>query len=292
MTKTIIILVLTLTFFNVSAQNEEYPYPSLSPKGNISQTVGNTIIAIEYERPSVRKRQIFGYLVPWNKVWRTGAGHCTKISFDKSVIVGGQRVEAGNYSLFTIPNPKEWIIILNRDTSLYGSYDYDNKKDVARFVAIPNESNRFYETLNFDIDILLNNSRIFISWENVQVSFDVQTSTDREIEELIRTELLTKKSRESDMYAGAAEYLFYRGENLSDAIKLADFALELDKNNGWARNLKIRIYERLKLFDDALFEINQFTQNVQSRNYDNQKEKENTLRQLKSDYERIHEQMK
>lgn len=68
----------------------DYPYPSLSPLGKISQQVGNTVIDIEYERPSARKRKIFGELVPWNKVWRTGAGYCTKIWFDKPVIVEGQ----------------------------------------------------------------------------------------------------------------------------------------------------------------------------------------------------------
>ena len=127
-----------LMILNVSAQDREYPYPSLSPKGTISQTVGNTLITIEYERPSVRKRQIFGGLVPWNNVWRTGAGSCTKISFDKSVVVEGQRIEAGNYSLLTIPNQKKWIIILNKDTSLWGSYNYDSKKDFTsvRYDAI------------------------------------------------------------------------------------------------------------------------------------------------------------
>ena len=290
MIRTIITFVLTLIVYNTSAQDEEYPYPSLSPKGNISQTVGNTIIAIEYERPSVRKRQIFGDLVPWNKVWRTGAGHCTKISFDKSVLIGGQKIEAGNYSLFTIPNPKEWIIILNRDTSLFGSYDYDYEKDVARFTAVPYESNRFYETLNFEIEILPNDARIFISWANVQVNFDVETTTDSEIEMLIRTQLLTKKNKDSRIYAGAAEYLLYQGNNYSDALKLADYAIELDKN-GWARGLKIKIYEKLKLYDDALQEINEYIQNAPSMNYD-EKQMENILRELKSDYERISKLMK
>ncbi|MCB0649080.1 MAG: DUF2911 domain-containing protein [Saprospiraceae bacterium] len=78
-------------------------FPSLSPKGNISQVVGNTRIEIEYIRPSVRKRQIFGDLIPWDKVWRTGAGSCTKISLNEPVKIGGQKVQAGKYALLTIP---------------------------------------------------------------------------------------------------------------------------------------------------------------------------------------------
>ncbi|MET2985142.1 DUF2911 domain-containing protein [Aureibaculum conchae] len=292
MKKTIFTFILIIIFFYVNAQDSDYPYPSLSPNGTISQTVGNTVITIDYERPSVRKRQIFGHLVPWNKVWRTGAGKCTRISFDKSVIVGGQKIEAGSYSLFTIPNQKEWTIILNSDTSLYGSYDYDAKKDVARFIVIPNESDRFYEALNFDIEILPNDAKIFFSWANIQFSFDVKTTTDSEIEELIETDLLTKKSKDSRIYAGASEYLLFQDRNFSDALKLAGFAIELDKNNGWARSLRIKIYEKLKLYDEALAEVDIFIKHIQSRKYDNEKEKENIMRELRSDHVRISNLMK
>jgi hypothetical protein len=90
----ILVLSLLLVSSQINGQEIDFPYPSFSPKGNISQTVGNTLIEVEYERPSVRKRQVFGRLVPWNKVWRTGAGNCTKIKFDKDLKIGGQKVSA------------------------------------------------------------------------------------------------------------------------------------------------------------------------------------------------------
>ena len=286
-TKSIFTLILILISFEGYSQTKEYPYPSLSPKGIITQTIGNTIVEIEYERPSVRKRKVFGGIVPWNKVWRTGAGHCTKISFNKNVIVGGQNIEAGKYSLFTIPNENEWIIIINKDTTLYGSYDYDFKKDVARFVTIPRTSNRFYETLNFDIEIIPNNGEIYISWANIQVSFDVKTTTDEELDKRISNELLTRKNKVSKIYAGASEYLFYKGDNLENALKLADIAIELDRNNGWARNLKVKLYEKLKLYDNAIDEVNLAIENEELREYKDKTEKENELNQLKKDLERI-----
>ena len=279
--------MLVLLTFNIKAQDSEYPYPSLSPKGNIYQVVGNTTIKIEYERPSVRKRRIFGELVPWGKVWRTGAGSCTKISFDKDVKVGGQKIEAGKYSLFTIPNIQEWIIILNKDTTLYGSYNYDYKKDFARFVTIPVESSRFYETLNFDIEILPNNAKVYLSWAKVQVSFDVETTTDSEIEKLIEEELLTKKNNDSNIYAGAAEYLFFQGDNLMDAITLAEVAIEINENNGWARSLKVKIYEKLKLYDKALNEIDAYKKHAQSWKWTDEIEKENTLDFIDKEYKRL-----
>jgi len=290
MARATITFLLTVVILSLYAQDEGYPFPSLSPKGTISQMVGNTMMRIEYERPSVRKRQIFGDLVPYNELWRTGAAHCTKISFDKSVKVGGQRIEAGIYALFTIPGEKEWVIILNRDTSLYGVSKYDPGMDVARFVETPDESSRFYETLNFDIEILPNDAMIFLSWANVQVSFLVETNSDRDIQNLIDTELLTRKSSEAVMYAGAAEYYLYKGINLLEAVDLADHALALD-NSGWWSNLKIQILEKLKLYEEALIEINEYIEDAKSMET-TEKHRTYLLNQLKSNYERIENLMK
>ena len=249
--------------------------------------MGNTLIEIEYERPAARKRKVFGGLVPWNKVWRTGAGNCTKISFDTNVVVGGKKIAAGTYALLTIPGKTEWTVILNRDTTLYGTAAYDPKKDVARFVTVPAKTQRFYETLNFDIEILPNDARIYLTWTDIQISFDVETTTDDDLEKWIAEELLTRKNKDSDIYAGAADYWLYRGENYTEALKLADIAIELDRDNGWARNVKIMLYERQERYDEALAEIQRSIENVESREYPDKREKENELLQLRSEWERI-----
>lgn len=279
----IVILIISLVFVSFQIKGQEIDFPSFSPKGNISQTVGNTLIEIEYERPSVRKRQIFGELVPWNKVWRTGAGNCTKIKFDKDVKIGGQIVSAGNYSIFTIPNIDEWLVIINKDTSLYGSYNYDFKKDVARFVVTPSKSSRFYETLNFDIELNQHNAKVYISWANTQISFDIETSTNGYIEKLIREELLTGKNKVSDNYAGASAYLAYRGIDLAIALKLADKAKELDKNSEWIYGIKIGIYESLKLYDNAMEEISQLLLILKRNTEDRSAE----IQKMESEYELI-----
>ncbi|WP_111708717.1 DUF2911 domain-containing protein [Lutibacter citreus] len=279
----IISLSLVLISFQINGQETDFNYPSFSPKGNISQTVGNTLIEVEYERPSVRKRKIFGELVPWNKVWRTGAGNCTKIKFDKDVKIEGQKVPAGNYSIFTIPNLEEWIVIINKDTSLYGSYNYDFKNDIARFVVIPSESSRFYETLNFDIELNQHNARMYISWANIQINFDIETSTNENIEKLIREELISGKNKVSDNYAGASGYLAYRGIDLANALKLADKAKELDQNNEWIYGIKIEIYESLKLYDNAIKEINQLLIILKR----NQEDRSTEIQKMESEYERI-----
>ncbi len=227
-------------------------YPPLSAKGRVVQDVGNTRIEIDYERPSARNRVIFGELVPWNKVWRTGAGECTRITFSKSVTIGGQSVTAGKYALFTIPNPEKWIVILNSDTTLYGSYDYDPAMDVARFEVLPAPAGRFFESLTFDIDVIPNNARIFLSWEETQISFEVDTGTDAAMLEYIRRELLKGKETNSDRYAGAAEYLFFQDTLLSEAITLTEIAIAQNESNGWARRLQMELYEKQGLYREAL----------------------------------------
>ncbi len=238
--RSIILIAAVLGCCNLSAQNA-YPYPSLSPKGHISQIVGNTVIKVSYERPSVRGRAIFGDLVPYNELWRTGAGHCTKISFSLPVTVEGNEISAGTYSLFTIPQKESWIVIFNSDTTLYGTSGYDEKKDILRFSVESNMSSRKYEALTFDIDIIPDNARIFMSWENTTVSFAVETSTAVEIERFIDAELMTGRESNSNIYAGAAEYYYFMDQHLDRGIKLSRMALELDQNNGWARSLQIKM---------------------------------------------------
>lgn len=283
MKKIQLLIILILAGFQLNGQDTDYPYPSFSPKGNISQIVGNKLISVEYERPSARKRLIYGGLVPWNKVWRTGAGNCTKIAFDKEVTIGGQKVPAGNYSVFTIPNPNEWVVILNKDTTLYGSYHYNSKNDVTRFTVLPKETNRYYETLNFDIELIQHNAKIYVSWANTQINFHIKTSTNEKMEKLIREELLTGKNQASNMYAGAASYLTFREMDYENALKLAEKAIELDENNEWVYGIKIEIYERLKLYDNAITEINRELE-ILNKNKENHTEE---IKKLESEYKRL-----
>ena len=277
------LFILILVGLQHHGQDMDYPYPSFSPKGNISQIVGNTLISVEFERPSARKRLIYGGLVPWNKVWRTGAGNCTKIAFDKEVTIGGQKVPAGKYSVFTIPNPNEWVVILNKDTTLYGSYNYNAKKDVTRFTAVPVESNRYYETLNFDIELNDHNAEMYISWANTQIKFDIETSTNEKMEKLIREELLTGINQVSRTYAGAASYLVFREMDYENALKLAEKAIELEENNVWVYGIKAGIYERLKLYESAITEITRELE-ILNKNKENWKEE---IKKLESEYKRL-----
>ncbi|MBV9127836.1 MAG: DUF2911 domain-containing protein, partial [Verrucomicrobia bacterium] len=107
-------------------------FPAPSPHTTLKQRVGVTDIEVDYSRPSARGRKIFGDLVPYGQVWRTGANASTKITFGDEVKFGDKPVPAGKYALYTIPGADEWTVILSKDTSLWGAYKYKPENDLLR----------------------------------------------------------------------------------------------------------------------------------------------------------------
>jgi len=226
-------------------------FPDLSSRGSIEQNVGFTTLKITYERPSARGRKVFGELVPFDRLWRTGAGHCTKISFNQPVLLNNQKVNSGTYAVFSIPNKDEWTIIINTDSTLYGTSKYDSKKDVIRFKVKPQKTSRFYESLSFDVDIVGNNAVIYLSWEKTQVHFALQTFTDEMVMNNITQNLLTGKSKDWNEYAGAVEYYLYNNKDLNEALLLAESAI---KNDGelYSFTLKTQVLEKQKKYAEAI----------------------------------------
>lgn len=240
--------LLLLTFDFLSAQ-----IPSFSPAGKVEQIIGNTTINVEYERPLVRGRLIYGGLVPWNEVWRTGAGYCTKLRFSKQVTVGGQTVPAGYYALLTIPGEDEWTIILNKDSTLYSAHDYSADLDVARFRTRPKSTSRYYEALTIDLDLEYENARLYLSWAETQVNFPIMTSTSAETLDYIE-ELLSAPPSDTVNYAYAAEYLFFARGDMRQALALTERQLATSENE-YAYDMRRQIFEYLGYREKALAEV-------------------------------------
>lgn len=246
--KVYLILLLTLYTFGLVAQTE---FPSLSPKGSIEQKVGITTVSIAYERPIARGRIIFGKLVPFEALWRTGAGNGTKIKFDNDIVIDDKLIPAGQYSLFTIPGKKEWTIILNSDNTIYGLEGYDKTKDVIRFKTEVNTTNRYYESFTIDIDLLETNSELNISWENTRVSFPIMTQSNERLMKMVNEEFLSGKVKDSDVLAMGADYYYYLDIELETALKLINKAIELRKVS-WYYDLKIDLLVRRKQYEEAI----------------------------------------
>jgi hypothetical protein len=227
--------------------------PELSPAGRVIQSVGFTNFEVYYERPAARGRTaeyIFGTLVPMGKVWRTGAGNCTTISFDTDVQIGSKTVSAGKYALFTIPNVDKWTIILNRDTLAYGAYRYDVNKDVVRVDAKPIRSDRFYESLTIDIDVIPNNARMYISWMNTQVAFDIKTGLDEQITAYINKHVITGQSANADDYEAAVNYYLWHNGDRTQMMKFIDKGISLRNDRIWYY-WKVDELMRLKKYNEA-----------------------------------------
>lgn len=246
--KILLTISLVLTTVHSFAQSV---FPALSPKGSITQQIGLTNITINYERPAARGRKVFGELVKYGNLWRTGAGNCTRITFSRPVTINHKKIDKGTYSLFTIPNKNEWTVILNSDTTLYGISSYNERKDILRFNVKSRSTGRHYESVTIDLDIVPNNAVVYIAWEKTQISFDVETETDKVANDFIQEYLLTDKSNEPDAYAAAAEYYFFLDRHLDRALILIDKAIKR-KHESWYYRQKIDILEKQMKYQEAI----------------------------------------
>ena len=148
----------------------------ISPKAKVEQVVGFTTVTIEYSRPGVKGREIWGGLVPYNVVWRAGANEATKITFSDDVIINGKILKAGSYSFFTIPTKDKWTIIFNRVADQWGAFEYNEEEDILRLQVKPEtNSDCWQEWLAYTITKTSDKSAIVrLEWENLKIPFTVE----------------------------------------------------------------------------------------------------------------------
>jgi hypothetical protein len=247
----VFVFVLLLTVPAVS--QHQLLIPELSPPGKVIQKIGFTTIEVYYERPAARGRsekEIFGSLVPFGNVWRTGAGNCTTIAFSTEVIINNTKIPKGKYALFTIPGEKEWTVILNTDTLAYGAYAYDQMKDVVRIQVNPRRTDRYYEALTIDVDFIPNDARIYISWLNTQVAFDVHTGLDQKILSFINDNLIVRDSDNPDLYEAAIAYYLWHRQDRKQIMKFINKGISLKNDRIWYY-WKVEELMKDKRYDEA-----------------------------------------
>jgi hypothetical protein len=166
--KKLLSLILFLACIQLLAQDDKTSRPS--PPAQATAKIGQTTITIDYSQPSVKGRRIFGELVPYGSVWRTGANETTTIEFSSDVTIDGKTVGKGRYGLFSIPGEKSWTIIINKGIK-WGAFSYKQEEDVIRFTVPARKSKEFSERLKFDIS---KKGEITLRWETVEVSFLVK----------------------------------------------------------------------------------------------------------------------
>ncbi len=204
------------------AQQLDLPRPS--PNASVSQTVGVTEITIKYSRPGVKDRQIWGKVVPYGEVWRTGANENTTIKFSTPVRIDGHELPAGIYGLQTLPTAGDWTIIFSKDANEWGAFSYKEADDALRIQAKPQPAG-FRERMAFDFDDVTDSAtKVVIHWEKLEVPFTVEVDTPKLVAAKIKDAVRWQTSYQ------AANYCIQNDTCLDDASRWLDASIALDSN--------------------------------------------------------------
>ena len=217
-----------------SASAQELPQPS--PTATVTQRIGLTDFSLTYSRPAVRGRDVFGELVPFNEVWRTGANACVKFNASTDFIMNGIPVSAGEYALFTIPGPDSWTIILSTQTNLWGSTGYTEENDVLR-VKAPVITGDFDESFTMSFkSVSTEGGQLVLEWSNIEIEVDLGVDSDGESGKNVAKALADAKRA----YRNAANYYSGQGDH-EKALATIEIALELDPDYWYTNWVKAKI---------------------------------------------------
>jgi len=233
----------------VQAQTLKVPAPS--PSQVVKQSFGIGEVTIDYSRPSAKGRAIFGNVVPFGKIWRTGANAATKLTFSDTVTVDGKSVPAGTYALYTIPNKDAaWEIILYKDLALGGNVaDFKTENELLRFKATPTAYPAFVETFTIEVaNISPKTADIVLLWEKTSVSFKIATDFDARVMKSIQTTVAEDKRP----YFQAANYYYDNDKDLNKALEWVNKAIEQNPKGFFIVHLKAKIQMKLKDYKGAI----------------------------------------
>lgn len=199
-------------------------FPDASPAATVKQRVGLTDIEVNYARPSVKGRTIYGGLVPYGEIWRTGANTATKVTFSTDVKLNGAAVPAGTYELFTIPAKSEWTVIVHKHMSQWGAYAYDVKNDVARFNVTPTTLTNSVESLSIGFsDLRADSATLYLSWEKTRVPVKLEVDLVGQLVPQIETAMAATEGKKP--YFASAMFYYDNNLDLKKAAEWMDAAI-------------------------------------------------------------------
>jgi hypothetical protein len=225
------------------AQPSRIDFPAPSPASTLKQRVGLTDIEIVYSRPGVRGRRIFGGLVSFGEVWRTGANQATKITFSTPVKLNGADIPAGTYGLFTIPGEKEWTIIVSKGAAQWGAYRYEQTNDLARIKVTPVKLAEPVETFTIEFnDIRDESATLNLTWEKTRVPVKFEVDVAGRLVPQIEEAMAATGGQKP--YFQAAMFYYDHGLDLQKARKWIDAAVA-EREAFYIVHLKAKILAKL-----------------------------------------------
>jgi len=224
--------------------------PAASPFSKISQVVGINEVTIEYSRPGVKNRVIFGGLVPFGKIWRTGANASTIITLNDDAVIEGNKVPAGKYSIYTIPDKKEWTVILNKN--LKGGMTYPEGQDLCRFKVKPKAIKENVETFSAAFtNVKPNSADIEFQWEKTLVKFNIAFDVDKRVMEQIDAGI-AKTGLDANWYYSAGNYYFENNKDLNKSLEWLNKSLELNPGVYYVLRVKSQVQAKLGDYKGAI----------------------------------------
>ncbi len=266
MRKTIILTTLiALLCVTVQAQIQT---PAPSPASKLTQTVGLTQVEVEYSRPGVKGREIFGGLLPYDQVWRTGANAATKISFNDKVKLGGKELPAGSYAILTKPGKKEWeVMLFNYESGSWPSY---LEKDPVAQMTVSSESlNDMVESFTINVNNLRNSSAtIDIKWANTMLSLPLEVYTDEKVMASISRFKENPEMSLANAYYQAGSYYFNEDKDPDQALDWVNKAIEINPNAFWMIRTQALILAEKKDYKKAIAAAEQSMKKAKEANND------------------------
>lgn len=229
----------------LDAQTIKTPQPS--PGQMIRQDFGISSVELNYSRPGIKGRKIFGDLVPYGKVWRTGANSATRIKFSDDVTIGGQVLKAGEYAVYTVPGEKEWEVIINKGSVNWGT-DYKQQDDILR-VKVPSlKLDQSVESFTMQFaNVKSSSTDLQIMWDKTMVAVPIAMDVDKKVMDQIDNAM----NKDNHPYFAAAMYYMETGRDLNQALAWFDKAIEQNPNAYWVYHQKANAQAKLGKKEDA-----------------------------------------
>jgi hypothetical protein len=232
------------------AQSMLLDLPLQSQRAEVSQRIGITDITINYHRPLVNERKVWGGLVPYGQVWRAGANLNTTITFSDPVTIEGKALDKGTYGLHMIPNADEWTIIFSKNSTSWGAFTYDEKEDALRVTVKPKAAD-MHNALTYDFDELKPDSAVVeLEWEKVAVPFKVSVDVHDLVEASLKKQLRNLSQYTWQSWDDAANYLLAEKVDLDGALIYANKSIE-NEDRFDNEDTKAKVLTALNRKDDA-----------------------------------------
>jgi hypothetical protein len=231
----IAILCFLLTF---NLCNGQALMPQASSSQTLVQDFGLGKVTLTYGRPNMNNRKIFGGLEPYGAVWRTGANEAPKLTFTDEVSILGNKIPAGSYSLFTVPNKNMWTVILNKTADQWGDYDYKMEDDILRIEIKPSIINPSVETFSMLFsEVKLGKMNLDLMWENTLISIPMEVDFDAKVIANIQKAMASDKKP----YFAAAQYYYNNNKDIKQALLWINEAEKTDQKAPWYKYWKAKI---------------------------------------------------